>query len=339
MQYFFTNSFPKKSTRADYDSVYKKISIRSGLGHFSTPQERLDFCITFAHELCHANQKEERISEFDLSARSIGDTFHVSRMAEVEARLLQANVENELLKRREFQDCKPSALCQFYRKLLEENDGDISQANTNFVLSLWQNISFLIQETDLNTQYFINHHYMYYSEVAYCVSRYIHDPVRKTVFSTNESHPLGTKRHPLEAMFLYVKRMSLTGVSPKSFLQNGFDDIQITDNIKDGITFTKKGHKFLNISPIDDNLLVTKHTYFSNGQPTKVILKNVRTGEETPLDDKHDQTEVLNSSKSSPLSTIQGCPGSIRESHKGSGEKLSASVETMYKAQIGRHQH
>ena len=89
------------------------ITLKPALIDLYNPQERLSFYVTLAHELCHANQKKEGLYYNDLSEASFGDTFRVAKMMETETRLLSATIENELLKRKEFQGCIPSIDCLY----------------------------------------------------------------------------------------------------------------------------------------------------------------------------------------------------------------------------------
>ena len=120
---------------ASYSSEDNRITIKSKAIDMNNPQERLSFCITLAHELCHANQKKEGLYYNDLSNSSFGDTFRVAKLMEADTRLLSVIVENELLKRDEFKGCTPSEDCLIYQEELRRANGDVEKANTNFVLA------------------------------------------------------------------------------------------------------------------------------------------------------------------------------------------------------------
>ena len=258
---------------ASFDSVENVITVKSGSVDIRNPQERLSFYVTLAHELCHANQKKEGLYYDDLSKPSFGDTFRIAKMMETDTRLFSTIIENELLKQKDFQGCTPSTDCQYYQKELQHANGDLSQANTSFVLSYWQNSknNILLNQAERET---INSRYFFYAEQAYHQALLIHNP-KFMQTSTN-------KMSALDSVSAYAQRMSLTGLSPKLFLQETFDNVQTSGDFKDGITILNyDGSKYLNLAPTD-NPFLEKATFFENDQIAKVFLRNGITGEMQP---------------------------------------------------------
>ena len=258
---------------ASFDSQENVITIKPNSVDFNNPQERLSFYVTLAHELCHANQKKEGLYYNDLSKASFGDTFRIAKMMEAETRLFSAIIENELLKRKEFQSCIPSVDSLYYRSELQRANGNVSQANTNFVLSYWQNAK---NNTWLNQveRDMINSRYFFYTEQAYHQALLIHD-LKFNQLSTN-------RMSPIDAVRSYTQRMGLIGLAPELFLQEKFDNVQTTGDFKDGITILNyDGSKYLNLAPTD-NPLFDKASFFKNNQIEKVFLRNGMTGEMQP---------------------------------------------------------
>ena len=283
---------------ASFNSEENVITLKPTLIDLYNPQERLSFYVTLAHELCHANQKKEGLYYNDLSEASFGDTFRVGKMMETETRLLSATIENELLKRKEFQGCIPSIDCLYYQKELQCANGDVSQANTNFVLSYWQNAK---NNTSLSRaeKETINSHYFFYAEQAY------HHAILR--YNPKSMGLLTHKTSALNSIRLYTQRMSLTEMPPELFLQEGFDNVQTTGNFKDGITILNyDGNKYLNLAPTN-NLVFDKVSFFKNGQIEKVFLRNGMTGEMYPCTFPNGHKERLSqcSQKSSSLSAFE----------------------------------
>ena len=249
------------------------IDIEANGVNFNDPQERLSFYVTLAHELCHANQKKEGLYYDDLSNASFGDTFRVAKMMETDTRLLSVTIENELLKRKEFQGCTPSVACQYYQKELQRANGNISQANTNFVLSYFQNAQ---NNTWLNQaeKDMINSSYFFYTEQAYHQALLIHDLKFK--------QPSTNRMSSIEAVRSYTQRMGLIGLAPELFLQEKFDNVQTTNNFQDGITILNHdGSKYLNLAPTN-NPFLDKATFFKDDRINQIFLRNGRTGDMQP---------------------------------------------------------
>lgn len=258
---------------ASFDSEENVVTIKPNSVKLRNPQERLSFDVTLAHELCHANQKKEGLYYNDLFEPSFGDTFRIAKMMETDTHLFSVIIENELLKRKEFQGCIPSRDCQYYQKELQRTNGDVSQANTNFVLSYWQNGK---NNTSLNQdeKETINSHYFFYAEQAYHQALLLHNPK----FRQSPTNRMSA----LDSVRLFAQRISLTGVPPELFLQEGFDNVQTTGDVKDGITILNfDGSKYLNLAPTD-SLFFDKASFFKNGQIEKVFLRNGITGEMQP---------------------------------------------------------
>lgn len=236
-----------------------------------TPKHKLLFLTTLAHELCHASQKTYGLGFSDLSTPSFGETFRVSRMTEIEAILLEVIVENELLQRAYFADCDPSSECLFYQILLRQTNGNVQQANRRFILAYWKNSVEKIKGNAFVQSFKtkIDHHYHYYIEQAYHHSVVMHKYGFKPTNTTL----------PVNAINKYFERMGVCGMNPEVFLQNGFDNIETAVKPDDGVTvFDCFGDKKYNYSPTA-NAKYDKITYFKDGVPDKVFIKNNATQE------------------------------------------------------------
>lgn len=230
-------------------------------------------------------------------------------------------IENELLKHEKFKGCTPSIDCQYYQKELRQNNGDISNANTNFVLSYWQNSKNnpLVNQTERNR---INSRYFFYAEQAYHQALLLHDPKFKQT-STNRTTALNSVRK-------YAQRMTLKGISPELFLQNGFDNVLTSQNFQEGITVLNlDGTKYLNLTPTS-KVWEDKVTFFNNNQPNKVVLKNIRTGNITPFNEN---------SKGGLLNQLGSCSFPVDQSSQPQSkqiENLSALEIAIEKGNMGR---
>ena len=259
---------------ACYDAYSNMTTINARViqGDYMTPQQRFEFLTTLAHELCHANQKKQGLMFDDLIGAFVGETFRVAKMTEIDALLLEVIVERELLERAEFMDCVPSKYCMFYQYCLNQSKNDIQQANRRFVLSYWKNVMFDMKKGTF-AQLFqenIKHHYNYYTNQAYHQSVAIH---KYNYESTNRTKPL-------VAIDAYLKRMNLSGMMAELFLQNNFDNAETTVNVDDGVTvFDEDGNKYYNYAPTSLQVL-DKITYFENGVPYKIVLRNNQTYEQ-----------------------------------------------------------
>ncbi len=195
------------------------------------------------------------------------------KMMEAETRLFGVVIENELLKRKEFQSCIPSVDCLYYRSELQRANKNVSQANTNFVLSYWQNAK---NSTWLNQveKDMINSRYFFYTEQAYHQALLIHD-LKFNQLSTN-------RMSPIDAVRSYTQRMGLIGLAPELFLQEKFDNVQTTNNFQDGITILNHdGSKYLNLAPTN-NPFLDKATFFKDDLINQIFLRNGRTGDMQP---------------------------------------------------------
>ena len=236
-----------------------------------TSKQKLIFLTTLAHELCHASQKKAGLSFGDLINSSFGETFRVSRMMEIESILLETIVENELLNRKEFEDCWPSDECLFYQSLLEQNRGDIQQTTRCFILSYWKNSIFKVKENTFIQSFKanINEHYHNYAVQAYhqsiAMHKYNHNSTKHT--------------QPLVAIGKYLERMNLRGMLPEMFLQNNFDNIETTNNANDGITILDAdGNKYCNYSPTNCEY-IDRITYYKDNIPYQIFLQDNCTNE------------------------------------------------------------
>ena len=230
---------------------------------------------------------------------------------EAETRLFSAIIENELLKRKEFQSCIPSVDCLYYRSELQRANGNVSQANTNFVLSYWQNgkDNTFLNQTEKET---IDSRYFFYTEQAYHQALLIHD-LKFNQLSTN-------RMSPIDAVRSYTQRMGLIGLAPELFLQEKFDNVQTTGDFQDGITILNyDGDKYLNLAPTD-NPFFDKVRFFANGLVEKVFLRNAKTGEMQPYASQNglkkrllqrskavriDRADSVSSQKSANLSALE----------------------------------
>ena len=264
---------------ASFNSDENLITIKPSLVASNNPQERLSFYVALVHELCHANQKKEGLYYNDLIDASFGDTFRIAQMMEIDSHLLRVIIENELLKREEFQGCISSVDCRYYQKELQRANGNISQANTNFVLSYWQNAK---NHTELNQDELctINRRYFFYVEQAYHHALLIHNTL--LIHNPNFKQTTTGKISAQDSIHAYLRKMSLTGVQPELFLQDGFDNVQTTNNWQEGITILNPdGSKYLNLAPMV-NPLFDKVTFFKNNEAIKFCVRNGITGEMRP---------------------------------------------------------
>lgn len=231
------------------------IGINERLLNDTFVQSKLALYKTLAHELAHANQYKEGLFGDYLISPSFGDTVRVDRMLEAEAKLVGVMAENELLKRPEFCGCVHSDACRYYRKELDRAGGDVSKANTAFVLSYWKkslNNPFLndCEKGDINRWNF------YYTMQGY----------RHSYFSKSLKKNSSKKaRTALEVMGLYAQRMGLTGVDPEQFLEDGFDSMCIGKR-KDGI-------RILNVFGKSDETLVITPVNLSQRYKGRLLVK------------------------------------------------------------------
>ena len=250
---------------ANFDGFDNTITINPNVPELNHAQWRLSLYKALAHELCHANQKKEGIYYNDLKNASFGDTFRVAKLMEAETRLLTAIVENELFKRAEFKGYTPSLDGYYYQQELKRTNNNVAQANTNFVLSYWQNAK-NNSWIDKSIRENILERYFFYTEQAYHNALLMHDPEFGAT-STNRTTPL-------QAAQTYGKRMSLKGINMESFLQNGFDGAMVTENFKEGVTVLyHNGTKYLQLTPTAFDLW-DKVIFFENDQVDKTFLRN-----------------------------------------------------------------
>ena len=271
ISYVFSQETPGIASFYVYEN---SITINPQQVDLNTPQGKLYFYDTLAHELCHANQKKEGLYFNDLIEASFGDTFRVAKMMETDTRLLGVIVENELAKRKEFKGVALSKDGQYYQQELRRSKGNVSQANTNFVLTYWQNVA---NHTQLNQELRknINSHYFFYTVQAYHHALLMHNPEFKLT-STN-------RNTALQAMQKYMRRMALQNVSAELFLQEKFDNAQTTGNFQDGITILYlNGDKYMTLTP-SSHIMEDKVTFFKDNQEAGVFLRNAKTGEMRPL--------------------------------------------------------
>lgn len=243
-----------------------KIIFRKADIDLNEPENRLAFYTTLTHELCHADQKHNGIHFTDLYNASFGDTFRIAKMMEVEAFLLYSTVANDLIQRPEFQECYHSIHSIYYEAELKLANNNVSLANTNFALTYWQNA----RDTYINipeVRETINSFYVQYTQQAFHQALLMHDP-HFTVLSSKRTTPQ-------EAMSKYISRMNLQNVKAESFLQNGFDNAQTTNDYQDGVTvFDRRGDKLLNLAQHHENPFIDKFTYFDNNEPYMFALVN-----------------------------------------------------------------
>lgn len=260
---------------ASFDSTDNTITISPNGLNLNDPQDRFALYQTLIHELRHANQKKEGLYYDDLINASFGQTFRVAKLMEMETRLFDAIIENELLKREEFEGCAPSLDAIYYKQELKRANNDVAKANTNFVRSYWENtkntpwIDNVVREN-------INKHYFFYVEQAYHHALLMHNPQMKQASSNRTT--------PVQAAEAYGKRMSLKGMESKVFLENGFDEAITTDNFRDGITILyHDGTKYLHLTPTE-NPFVDMAIFFKDNQPDRYFLRNSITKEMQPIE-------------------------------------------------------
>lgn len=260
---------------ACFDAEENAIMINYKLINTSTPEAMLDFIVSLAHELCHANQKKCGLYFDDLKDASFGDTFRIAKMLELETRLLDAINEHELLKHPEFAGCTPSEYCLFYKALLEHSNGDVQKAKHDFVLSYWTNSVFKSKNREYMNVFKddISHHYFFYTEQSYHQALEIHKFNRQSAQVKVASQVVKD----------FLNRMGINSIDATWFLKNGYDNAETTQNIHDGITiFNQDGDKYCNYSPTIDKYwdLVT---YFVNDTPIKMFLKHGITKEQNEI--------------------------------------------------------
>lgn len=88
----------ESGTSACYSSAKNEITFSVQSLKLKTPEEKLTFVCQLAHELCHANQKKEGLFHDDLKNPKFSDVFTVNRIMELDAKLLEAKVGDELQK-------------------------------------------------------------------------------------------------------------------------------------------------------------------------------------------------------------------------------------------------
>ena len=257
-------------TPAHYSTVGNKVVINPLYMDMKTPHKRLTFLTILAHELGHANQHQAGLFYASTKGPTFNDTFRMFKLMEMETRLLEASVENELLKRDEFKDCKPSHDCICYRQKLIKANNDVSKANSDFVLTYWRNG---VGEKDLSfdTRNHINYIFMFYTEQAYRLAYEAHCPL----WGLTPTDP----QPPLHLVKRYLTRMKIKDTDPKLFLKNKFDHVVTTNDFRHGITVLNfDGTIFSNLRPTT-HPLYDKLTYYENNQPTQAYLRDSQTKE------------------------------------------------------------
>ena len=256
---------------------------------FHTKDGYLKFLLILAHELCHANQKNEGLFYSDLVKASFGDTFRIAKMMEMDARLLGVIIEKDLLKRQQFDDCVPSLDCQYYQFKLKQNNNDVSKANLDFILGYWKYFR-NNSNNDVLFNNLLNSRYLFYMEQAY------HQALLMQSHTIKDKMVSVKQNIPLKIVEKYLTRMNIQGIDAKLFLTNGFDDIVLTDDFHHGITLvTHDGDRLFNICPTD-NPLWDKITKFEYNKPHTSFLKNGITGEVSPLSTSNDGAKSFRAS-------------------------------------------
>ena len=229
-------------------------------------KQQLIFLTTLTHELCHASQKKAGLCFNDLIDASFDETFRISRMTEIESILLEAIVENELIKRKEFKNCEPSGECLFYQHLLEQTNGDVQQANKIFILSYWKNSMVGVKENS-----FIE---SFKTKMADIYHGYVAQSYRQSIAIHKYNLKSANRIKPVQAMGKYLERMNLHCMLPEIFFKDTFDNIEITKNVENGVTvLDQQGNKCYKYSPTNkQNLNIL--TYFKDGQPDKCFMQD-----------------------------------------------------------------
>lgn len=271
-------------TPARYSAVENKVTLNPIYMDLKTPLMRLNFLITLAHELCHATQKNEGLVYDTVKGPTFGSTFRVFKMMEIETRLMEAQLENELLKRPEFSTCKPSPDCVCYRLKLQKAQQDVSKANSDFVVTYWRNG---VGDKDLSfdLRQHINYVFMFYTEQAYRLAYETHSPAFGMVPTD--------LRTPEQIMARYLARMNITDLKPQLFLTNKVDHVVTTRDFRHGITVLNlDGSVFANLRPTT-NPRYDKLTYYANNKPREAFLRDTVEKTNTPWKSRNSKKNVV----------------------------------------------
>ena len=236
------------------------------------PRGKLNFLVSLAHELCHANQKEMGLQVNDLIDPTVRESFRIGKMMELEALLLSVEVENELAAKEEFKGIRLSVACLFYRHLLRQTNGDIAKARKMFILSYWTKSLGTDIEQTLRTSWAhevksdIRRWFAYYTKQAYVqtITRYKFKPSDFVMFMVSKIGrficPPTNRITAVQAVEKYLQRIGLSGmIPPLFFLKNYFDKVELTDNIYDGVTkFYSDGTKYCNYSIDNNKIKITR---------------------------------------------------------------------------------
>lgn len=205
---------------------------------------------TLSHELCHANQQECGLTEQYLKDASFSDVFRVYKMTELEAALLEAIVENELVKQPEFEGFGVTTERAFlYDYYLDKENGDIQKAKRDFVLSCWTNSCDNIQTPDIRLEMICQ------NAVRNWHREYTKDA---TEYVFSQKYALKPTITPIQAIDACLQRMGLNGViRSEFFLQNGSDNTKINNRKRTVTLLNQNGEKHCKYYMKSDEIKVT----------------------------------------------------------------------------------
>ncbi len=235
--------------KAKYFLLVNKIAIDPKVIKLDDPSDKVRFISVFAHELCHANQKQNGLMPENLKSASFSETVRIYKMMELEARLNEAIVVHKLLNMKEFAGAKPTSDCRFYEALLNRANGDEKKAKSDFVKAFWKADRKFLSEDFGNASLIWNY---CYNILAY------HDSLLRV--GPKAPMKLSGNKTAEEIMKMYIERMSVTGVSASEFLDNSLDIVKIDDNKREmrypnGDAYSPKGRSsaLFEASCTDDN--------------------------------------------------------------------------------------
>ena len=231
--------------KAAYSPGTNRIMINIKKLDYDTPQGKMNFLTVFAHELCHANQKKSGLNIDDIITPSDGQTFRISKMAEMETWLLEITLEQELIKLPEFEKCAVYDGYLVYKYMLTKASFYEKLAKRDFVLAHWKNI-FNNDEININNHIFSNLtelwklpakrlQKLFYHSINWWNDTYIeqacHDLLVMRTLKTSTN-----RTTPIQAIQTYLERMGISGIiDPALFLQERFDNIEVSPNLSDGV--------------------------------------------------------------------------------------------------------
>ncbi len=199
----------------------------------------VDFLISLAHELCHANQTKLNLKTTN---DSFGNAFRLHKLSEIETMLLDIDIERQLLLRPEFRGMRHSLSTQVYlhqlvihRKNKEQNAEALARAD--LIKAFWRKGFGFHFPSEM--QQHIQDHYTNYNQQAFLHTQVDYNPRLITPSKT----PVTGYNLPLsgcETETVYRTRMGVLDTIPAGYFLTDKNDYIHADTFDKGIDFLDK---------------------------------------------------------------------------------------------------